>query len=429
MNYLKRKNLNLKICNLAFSVRIYRIIQVFIVSGAFFLFPCMSAADSDSIKNSKGIENADSIKQELRSRYEIDKILLKQGPDGPVGPFRIQGDITPPGVVESDPRSIARSFLIEEASLFGISNIDEDIRESSILTDPRGQTHIIYHRYVNDLKLDGMEIGVHLRNDDTIFLVNGSLVPVTSSLINTINEEEGLSKEEIAKVIKDDLGLDGIYPETVDVKKLKKIAVASGPYVAWEAGVVLKKGSTGSWTYTIDAFTGKVIEKIDHLGYFRSFRQIDSQTKISSPKKSSPAKRQNGVLIGTETFETENNNTVTIKRYKKIKPKKSGKPSFIMDSSNIEIKPIEKSNDGKLNVDPKNIVRQIKKVNPELTEMSIRHLSPDEVQDKVFPISEGIIVPEEFETWKIDEAGRKTNIKAGTVKLIKRGTVHPDDSQ
>ena len=183
MNYLKIKDLYPRMGHINLSAKFYKFILIILFGIALFCFPFISSATNGAIIENQGSDNTSSDIQRLHTMYKIESIQLNYGPYGPVGLFHITGDITPRaamnnmGVVESDPRSIARSFLIEQARLFSISNVDEDIKEQKLTTDRHGRTHILYHRYINGLKMEGVEILIHIGSDKKIFAVNGKLIP------------------------------------------------------------------------------------------------------------------------------------------------------------------------------------------------------------------------------------------------------------
>ena len=274
MNYLKIKDLYPRMGHINLSAKFYKFILIILFGIALFCFPFISSATNGAIIENQGSDNTSSDIQRLHTMYKIESIQLNYGPYGPVGLFHITGDITPRaamnnmGVVESDPRSIARSFLIEQARLFSISNVDEDIKEQKLTTDRHGRTHILYHRYINGLKMEGVEILIHIGSDKKIFAVNGKLIPVTYSLINNVVNKStgGLSEEEIRGIIEQDIGQDKIDPGTIGINKIEKVVIPSDPYIVWKVDVILKKG-IGRWLYTIDAFTGRVLEKRENIQY------------------------------------------------------------------------------------------------------------------------------------------------------------------
>jgi hypothetical protein len=52
----------------------------------------------------------------------------------------------------------------------------------------------------------------------------------------------------------------GVDPRTVEALELEKVAIAAPPYVVWYAGV---GWDVNSWLFTIDAFTGGLLESLD----------------------------------------------------------------------------------------------------------------------------------------------------------------------
>jgi hypothetical protein len=268
---------NIKMCHIDLSVCIKRMIKIIVFIYVFFLFPSISIASDRPLPNTKKGNDATSIRKRLRGRYKIKNVRLSKGPDGFAGNFFISGDLTDDAVIKSMEvidenalRSIARSFLTEQADIFGISNLDEDIREISMKTDRHGRTHIAYHRYIHGLRLDEMSIIMHMEEDGKIFAINGYLVPVSPSLINKLasKTESGLSEDEIKKIIGENLEPDGFDPVKLLFNKLEKVIIPSDPYIVWKADVI-SEGRTGRWDYYIDALTGSVLKKMDSLQFFQ----------------------------------------------------------------------------------------------------------------------------------------------------------------
>lgn len=223
--------------------------------------------------------NGKEVKNYLMEKYKLRKhdvsSSLQQTPNGPSGKLHLRGDIVPQNIAnakrmknrEDRARAIAGVFLKEEASLLGITNMDE-IREMSIdtFTSPYNNlttTNIRYQRYINDLELEYAYIGITIEHDGNIRSVSAELVPTPPELYEAVKEKI-LTEGEILKIVKQDLESAGIDPKDMRVLSIEKVAIPSPPYVIWKADINLKKGG-GRWKYRINAFTGEILEKRDAL--------------------------------------------------------------------------------------------------------------------------------------------------------------------
>lgn len=221
--------------------------------------------------------NGKEVKQYLVEKYELKKhdvtSTLKQTLYGPEGKVYLRGKITPRNVaiaagitdIKDRARAIAKVFLEEEASLFGITNMEE-IREIKITTDKGygGEyVHIRYLRYINNLELEDANIIIRIGPDEKISWVRAEVVPISSELYEAVKKKI-LTEGEILKIVKQDLESAGVDPKEMRVLSIKKVAIPSPTYVIWKADINLKKGG-GRWKYRIDAFTGEILEKRDAL--------------------------------------------------------------------------------------------------------------------------------------------------------------------
>ncbi|HDH53813.1 MAG TPA: hypothetical protein ENH24_04945, partial [Nitrospirae bacterium] len=172
--------------------------------------------------------NGKEVKNYLMEKYKLRKhdvsSSLQQTPNGPSGKLHLRGDIVPQNIAnakrmknrEDRARAIAGVFLKEEASLLGITNMDE-IREMSIdtFTSPYNNlttTNIRYQRYINDLELEYAYIGITIEHDGNIRSVSAELVPTPPELYEAVKEKI-LTEGEILKIVKQDLESAGIDPK------------------------------------------------------------------------------------------------------------------------------------------------------------------------------------------------------------------------
>jgi fungalysin/thermolysin propeptide len=212
---------------------------------------------------------APHLKQYLTEKYQIRDVIssLHQTPHGPEGSLNIIGPITPTAIVQGATgaersRSAAKAFIAEETSLFGILDINE-LRESDMRSDEQGGSHIHYRRYLDDVPLEGMSITVHVGRDEKITSLEAQVVPVSPELSQAAKRET-IAESAARTVVDHDLKSAGIDLKNVRVLKSEKVAIPSAPYIVWKMDVNVKKG-IGRWLYTIDAFTGEMLEKRDAL--------------------------------------------------------------------------------------------------------------------------------------------------------------------
>lgn len=219
--------------------------------------------------------NGIEVKEYVIEKYKLkkDDVIseIQQTPNGPSGKLYIMGEnITPKtvmatGDVKTRARSIAKAFLQEEAVLLGIPNIDET-KEMAINVDTSPYTNltttnIYYRRYINNLELENASIQITVGHDEKIKTVIAELIPAPPELYEAVKKTT-LTKDEAVNIIKRDLQLNRIDPNGIRKLNITKIAIQSQPYVIWRADVIL---STGRFGYSINAFTGEIVEKRDTL--------------------------------------------------------------------------------------------------------------------------------------------------------------------
>lgn len=243
--------------------------------SALLIFGQMAMAQDASVTDKNISQPADNKNTEkyftVKYKKEISEVFstIKETPNGPEGYISIIGKITPKTAIvgkntNERSRSIANAFIKEEASHMGIAK-PEEYKESSLSTDGLGYTHINYHRYVGDLPMDEGNISVHIDPDGAISSVIAKIVPVSSELYQA-TAKTTLTESDIRRIIEDDINATINSPTSdpmvknlmkkADIGKmrLEKVAISSAPYVVFRAYSV--------WVYTIDAFTGQILKKI-----------------------------------------------------------------------------------------------------------------------------------------------------------------------
>jgi len=259
---------NKKKKNEIFAYRVSIICRLFFLALVF--LPIY--ADSVSADNQGNLIKTNKSDIEIRflNKYKLTHIVIQGDDAGAVGLFRMNGDLTPKNYVplkgvdqSSRSRHLADKFLETEAPLFGVKNPANDFKEKASVIDRHGNTHISYYRFVNGLRLDQMEVVVHIDQAGKVFSVNGNIIPIipaTEEFIKSKNQKDLLTINDATAVIIDDLKKSDIDKDAVNFKKMEKIAISTEPYVVWSGDVVLTKG-IGRWFYIIDAHTGEIMEK------------------------------------------------------------------------------------------------------------------------------------------------------------------------
>lgn len=244
------------------------------------------SADNDLKTREKDAEKP-HLKKYLTDKYtnirDVSSTLV-QMPHGPKGKLHISGKIIPKVVAEKKlqveagehgrAKAIARAFLEEEASLLGITDLNEitEHRVNSTFGKDGVYTDIYYHRYVGKLQIEHAYIDVTIGPDETIYWVSAELVPSPPELYAAVSKPIFLTQEKIFEIIKWDLKSSGKDQYGVTVMEVKKVAIPTRPYVVWVVDVGLTRG-LGRWEYRLDAFTGEIIEKRSTLVSFMPSRE------------------------------------------------------------------------------------------------------------------------------------------------------------
>jgi len=211
-----------------------------------------------------------SIKEELEKNYSITSIHLDENTGRPSGNFFISGDLTPKysiniyGMVgKNDPLTLGRTFIMENPKLFGVTDFDQDFKVVKMAKDRFGNTHILYHRYMNEVRVDQIAIYLHINNENKIYYANGYIYPIKSDLITASrnNRAEYLTELDIQKIVELDLEEN---KGNLKFKKIEKIIDPSYDEIVWRVDVVIVKG-LGRWIYLIDSSSGLVLKKEDAL--------------------------------------------------------------------------------------------------------------------------------------------------------------------
>lgn len=239
-----------------------------------FIFMPVAVAQNDSETQAEPFKiNGKDVKEYLIEKYKLrkddigDSTNVKQTPNGPKGYLSIMRNIKLKNVIltgrgQDRDRAVAKAFLEEEANLLGITNMDE-IHERAIDTS-RGHdgdyTTIYYNRLINNLVLNGADIRITIRPDETI-AVSAELIPAPPQLYEAVKRKT-ITKDKVMEIIKQDLLANANKSDSkgMRISEIRKIAISTPPYVVWVANAGLEN-DLGGWGYTIDAFTEEILKK------------------------------------------------------------------------------------------------------------------------------------------------------------------------
>jgi hypothetical protein len=220
-----------------------------------------------------------NLKQYLTDKYQkIDDVTssIQETPNGPQGSLHMRGKFLPknaPAATEGDRNSralaTAKAFISEEATLLGLTNIDELRTTGPQMSKGFGGDYadIYYRRYINGLKLDNFGIHITIGPDETMYFADADLLPASRELYQATSREM-LKEGKIREIVEQNLISTGIVAKNVITGRADKVAISKPPYVIWRVDALLKAGP-GEWDYTIDAFTGEVLNKRDAISYMK----------------------------------------------------------------------------------------------------------------------------------------------------------------
>jgi Zn-dependent metalloprotease len=213
-----------------------------------------------------------AIEAGLRARYRsVESAIFDVGPSGPTGLFFIAGDLQPSEerrrgsgnrLPAQKPESTASAFVRDEAEFLGMTRPDEELRLRRKTEDNYGRVHVFFDKYIAGVRLDGMDVRVHMNPDGSVFAFQGNLIALSASTkadIAAAASSARITEERVREIITGDIGAGVGF-----VMRAEKLAIPSRPYVVWRAGVSAR-GAAGNLVYTIDAITGQAISKERHL--------------------------------------------------------------------------------------------------------------------------------------------------------------------
>lgn len=292
------------------------ILSTLVLITVIFIFGQMAQAQNDP-----GI----AVKQYLIAKHNLreDDVIsiLEQTPDGLKGYLSIKGEIKSQNIpiagnVEERARAVAKAFLKDESSLFGITNMDE-IREMGTYSGEGSDgayRNINYLRYIENWELRGAYINIKIGHDENIISAEAYLVPAPPELYRAVTGKT-LAEAEIRKIIEDDMKANAESPETTSTVKamiadfdpklmrLGKFLIPKPPYVIYQAHTV--------WGYTIDALTGEILEKVP-VGYITNEQVPHTINTININLKQDASSRD--ATMPTKTISASPKEPVGIKK-------------------------------------------------------------------------------------------------------------------
>ena len=150
---------------------------------------------------------------------------------------------------------IALAFISANATLFKLTNPDNELRVKSVNEDYIGYKHIRFSQKFKEIPVWAAEINVHLNKENQVYLVQGRYIPTPEK----IDISPVLNEKEIKRIAADDLKV----PEPDDSHWHSEIIIFfAADYDARLAyRVVATISATKGWSLIIDAAAGDVIEK------------------------------------------------------------------------------------------------------------------------------------------------------------------------
>jgi hypothetical protein len=227
--------------------------------------------DAVSVKSLKNYEMPSDMQQYFQNKYskQVERVgcNFHGTPYGPKGYLSVvghlviknQNDIIGRG--DQRIRSIAKSFLADEAAVLGLSDLnewhEEDLRYDRTNTG-RLNAAISYIRYIGDFQFSSGAgaVSIHLQidDDDTIHSLSAHLAPALPEVYKAVSNKT-ISKEDAEKIIQHDLQKQGMASLKI---QLALYATDVAPYIVWGA---YSTNGVFVWNYTINAITGELYHK------------------------------------------------------------------------------------------------------------------------------------------------------------------------
>ena len=164
-----------------------------------------------------------------------------------------------------DPERAAMDFLRARAQPLGFTSPEEALRLRRKDTDRFGATHLRYDRYVEGLRLENMEVIVHVGADGSVTGVNGYAVQVPPALASQAalwraghvpSSSEAKIRDQVALDMRQDAG-------TLQFLSLERVAAVEAPWLVWVVEA-REPSDLGRWRYRLKDESGEILAR-DHI--------------------------------------------------------------------------------------------------------------------------------------------------------------------
>lgn len=150
----------------------------------------------------------------------------------------------------------ARHFLKQNKDLLMINDTDTELSLKRKLSDQFGNQHFMYQQQVNGVSVWGSQLMLHLRDDQSAYLLNGRYQPSididTSATLTTNDAQEKVKQHLKSSWVRKISSELVIYP-----------AQDAQPRLAYKVDTLVDIGAR--WLYFIDAHSGEVLHRIRNI--------------------------------------------------------------------------------------------------------------------------------------------------------------------
>ena len=153
-------------------------------------------------------------------------------------------------------------FLRARGTTLGFSDPEQALRLRRQDTDRFGTTHLRYYRYIEGLRLEDMEVIVHVGADGSVTGVNGYAVQAPQALAWHAEQWRAghlLSSSEVK--IREQVALDmqkGV--DEIQFLHLERIAVPDAPWLVWFVEA-RQDSDPGHWRYRLNDESGEILSR------------------------------------------------------------------------------------------------------------------------------------------------------------------------
>jgi len=130
-----------------------------------------------------------------------------------------------------------------------------------------GTTHHVYQQVIGDVPVYGCTVRVHEPGDGTPLCVTEEVAAVTA----VVPSEPKLSRQAAEDAAVQDLGTDPATVRTATPVDLTYLPLRSGTVLAWQVRVAAAK-PLGDWEVLVDAATGAVLGRTNHMRFLETGR-------------------------------------------------------------------------------------------------------------------------------------------------------------